>query len=221
MVGWRGSLVSEKPKVALPFVGEEVVAAMVRKVPERFIELSGHPLKFDPPSLSQKRSVFTEVPLAPLNGRAFDGASRIDVLLRLDESRGLACEVKLGSHRLSKGRVDTEWLRPCEASHEDRRVRGNMMAILDRKFGSLADEGAPLRAQPKDSPSLELDRRWVIVCKREVVDKWAGPHAPAFSEYVRLVAFEDLVAAFGGKSQFNELVAELLIFDYYDKWVRG
>ena len=50
---------------------------------------------------------------------------------------------------------------------------------------------------------------------------WRGKNRPAFSDRVRLLSFEDIVKRYGGKKRFNELVRELLSFDYYEKWVSG
>ena len=92
-----------------------------------------------------------------------------------------------------------------------------MMAILDRRFPVGVD--GDLVAVVADERLL-LTRRWFVVARRAVVSAWkAAP--PAFSEHVQYLAFEDVVESFGGKIAFNELVGEMLDFDFYDEWIMG
>jgi hypothetical protein len=44
---------------------------------------------------------------------------------------------------------------------------------------------------------------------------------PAFSPNARLLAVEDVVAEFGGEQPFNQMVKQLLDFNYYAEWARG
>jgi len=147
----------------------------------------------------------------------FDGASRVDVVLWIQENLAVALELKLGETRLTKTRIDDEFLTDCRSSHNDSRIAGNMMAILDRRFGDLAPKPG-LSVQIADT-EVPLARDWFIVTRQSVLDRWIGNDRPAFSANTKCVAIGTLVDAFGGKSLFNALVAELLDFDYFDSWV--
>ncbi len=97
-----------------------------------------------------------------------------------------------------------------------------MMAILERKFKDVADaHDLVARVQDgasKDPKSFVLTREWFVVARRSIVTRWKlAP--PTFSPYVKLLAFEDIVDAFGGKSAFNTLVKSLLDIDFYDAWL--
>jgi hypothetical protein len=128
-----------------------------------------------------------------------------------------AFELKLGTTRLSKTRVDDEWLACCTSSHNDRRWKGNMMAILDRRFSLPVDGDLTVEL---DGARHILTPTWFLVARRSTLSAWEGA-GPAFSENVRRLAFEDVVDGFGGREPFNALVAEILAIDFYREWVLG
>ena len=91
-----------------------------------------------------------------------------------------------------------------------------MMAILDRRFpDSVGDED--LVAIDAGKP-LVLTRRWFVVARRATISVWESDPL-AFSEHARYLAFEDIVDCIGGKDVFNNLVREMLDFDFYDSWI--
>jgi hypothetical protein len=158
-----------------------------------------------------------EVPLANYSGKAFDGASRIDVVVRTRSGRGTAFELKLGTKGLNKKHVDDKWLGRCSTSHNGRRWRGKMMAILDRHFPqSVAEE----LAAEVDGERVVLTPTWFVVARRVTVAAWEKL-PPNFSSNVRRLAFEDIVDGFGGGEPFNALAAEILRVDFYREWGLG
>ena len=153
--------------------------------------------------------------LRPFGGLSFDGACRIDVLLRLRSDAATACELKLGRTRLTANRVNRDWLVPCTpSSHADRRWKGNIMAALERNFDGPASDD--LVAGVDDS-GIPLTREWLLVARRQTLLSWQAL-SPEFSSSVRCVAFEDVVRGYGGTIAFNALVKEVVNFDYCDKW---
>jgi len=66
---------------------------------------------------------------------------------------------------------------------------------------------------------VPLSRHWFVVTRQSVLDKWVGDDRPDFSPNTSCVTIGSLVAAFGGKQPFNDLVRELLAIDYFDEWV--
>ena len=166
---------------------------------------------------------FCEVGLTPYAGRAFDGAARVDVIVALSDGRAVPFELKLGSTRLTKSRVDTEWLAECQPSHADSRWSGNMMAILERKFSGVSDPcelvATVAQLAVTVARTFVLTRDWFVVARRSVISRWKRA-PPAFSSNARLLAFEDIVDDLGGKVAFNALVRpQLDDLDFYDTWL--
>lgn len=160
---------------------------------------------------------FHECKLARHHGYIFDGASRVDVVLWIRPELAVGLELKLGATRLTKTRIDDEFLLDCRTSHNDQRIEGNMMAILDRRFGNIAPpDGLPVELENSVVP---LSRDWFVVTRQSILDKWIGDDRPSFSPYTSCVTVGSLVAAFGGQQPFNTLVRELLSIDYFDSWV--
>lgn len=89
------------------------------------------------------------------------------------------------------------------------------MAVLERRFTDTSVERLVVNVAGE---RLELIRPWFVVTRRKVLEAWKR-NSPAFSDAVRQVAFEDVVAGFGGGAAFNELVRRLLEIDYYNEWV--
>lgn len=204
--------------ISLPYVGEELFAAMVNRRRDEFFKLSVFNGLVDHDFVrTTPRIASCQVPLAGFAGRTFDGASRIDVLVRVQPGVATAFELKLGKTRLTKTRVDKEWLACCDTSHNDRRWKGKMMAILDRRFGRLVDEDLAVEL---NGERLTLTATWVVVARRATLSAWETA-CPAFSENVKRLAFEEVVEGFGGRKPFNALVAETLAFDFYRDWALG
>lgn len=204
--------------ISFSHLAEEVVAQMAER--QRVATVNALGLT-DCADLNHVQSVetfaFHECKLARHNGYTFDGASRVDVVLWIRPNLAVALELKLGATRLTKTRIDDEFLRECRTSHNGTRIAGNMMAILDRRFGKIA---------PADGLNVELgvalvsvSRHWFVVTRQSVLDRWVGDDRPDFSPSTVCVTIGSLVAAFGGKQPFNDLVRELLSIDYFDEWV--
>ncbi len=204
--------------ISLSHLGEVIVAEMAERERTAIIDI----LRLtDSADLDHVRTVstfaFHECRLSPHRGFIFDGASRVDVVLWIRTDLAVALELKLGATRLTKTRIDDEFLRDCRLSHNDTRIAGNMMAILDRRFGDIAPaDGVSVQLDDKNIP---LSREWFVVTRQSVLDKWVGDNRPSFSSYTSCVSISNLANAFGGQQRFNDLVRELLNIDYFDEWV--
>lgn len=211
--------------VSLTHFAESIFVAMINGNPAAFAELTGiGPLPAVAPS-SPNGPAFREVGLDKYAGRAFDGAARVDTVVALTDKLAVPFELKLGTARLTKSRVDNEWLAECRLSHgtySTPRWSGNMMAILERNFKDVTDvHELVARVQVGSLPepkAFVLTRDWFVVARRSVVNRWRRD-PPKFSPRVKLLAFEDVVDAFGGKPAFNRLVESLLNIDFYDEWL--
>lgn len=210
--------------MALTCLAEEIFVRLVNK--ERNALLNATELKgVDLESFkTADRVAFREARLLPYGPRYFDGASRVDVVVRIAPGIATAFELKLGTTRLGKSRIDG-WLKECETSHGGKRWSGNMMAILDRRFPETAPE-APLKVAPQGADEeLTLTKAWFVVAQRSTIEGWEarpkeGKMRPKFSKNVTFLAFEKVVDAFGGKEPFNALVLEMLKkIDFYDSWI--
>jgi hypothetical protein len=205
-------------KILLSHLGEVIVAEMAQRKRRETLNALGMTELADLEHVYEiDRFAHHECRLAPHDKYIFDGASRVDVVLWIKKHLAVALELKLGKTRLTKTRIDGEFLADCRLSHNDSRLAGNMMAILDRRFGNLA---------PKDGLSVELHdhvvplaETWFIVTRQTVLNNWFDDGRPTFSENTECVAIGTLVEAFGGKTAFNNLVTELLEIDYFDAWI--
>lgn len=206
--------------VELTHVGEAVVSTMINTMRLGFVELCGLASRTDSALLADatRPVVHVNANLATYGGLSFDGASCVDLVLRVQENLGVAFELKLGETRLTKSRIDEEWLPDCESSHQGKRWKGNMMAILERKFPTSSVPDV-LKARLPDR-EVPLANEWFIIARSRVIESWAGTARPAFSPNVHFVRFETLVDKFGGKEAFNEMVRKLLNFDFYSTWVK-
>jgi hypothetical protein len=138
------------------------------------------------------------------------------VVLWICPNLAVALELKLGATRLTKTRIDDEFLVDCRLSHNGSRIAGNMMAILDRRFEDIATaDGLSVELETTE---VELSRDWFVVTRQSVLDKWVGDDRPSFSSNTSCVTIGSLVTAFGGQQAFNTLVRELLDIDYFDEW---
>jgi hypothetical protein len=119
------------------------------------------------------------VNLAAYGGLGFDGASCVDLVFRVKENLGVPGEVKLGETRLTKSRIDEEWLSGCEPSHKGKRWKGNMMSVLERKFSASLQPDV-LKAR-LDGGEVPLTKEWFIIARSWVIESWTGAARPDFS----------------------------------------
>jgi hypothetical protein len=119
--------------VSLSHLGEQVVAEMASRRPQEILDALSLRSPVDRSFVATlDRFALSEQRLAPHGHFLFDGTSRVDVVFHVSRCLAVAAEVKLGSTRLSKTRIDSEFLRNCRPSHHGKRLAGNMMSILDR-----------------------------------------------------------------------------------------
>ncbi len=201
----------------LSHVGEELVTRMANELREDFVNLCGLNAENGLAELNQV--AFPEVKLSAYSGIGFDGASRVDMIFLLSAEQAIPFEIKLGTTRLSKTRIDEEWLNGCEFSHGNRRFKGNMMSILEREFPAAVALG-DLKVELPQNHQVTLTQEWFLIARQKTINSWKGDGRPAFSDRVRFLAFESIVQAYGGQQRFNDLVWEMLNFDFFKNWVQ-
>jgi len=204
--------------VSLSHLGEDLIARMANQMRLGFLDVCNLAQACDRDFvLSTGRPIaYTEAKLLPYGGKSFDGASRVDVVVLLTPTLGVPFEVKLGTARLSKSRIDEEWLSGCGVSHNGRRHTGNMMSILEHRFQDHVGDG-PLRAQVRGH-FVDLTDEWFIIAHESVLETWEGERRPAFSSNVYTCSLKKIVEKLGGREPFNQIVKGMLDFDYYSEW---
>lgn len=201
---------------SLSHIAEDVFAAMVNAERSAFLRTSGLEAAADRTFVQSVSELATcEAQFEPVGGRSFDGACRVDVVVRVRPGEGVAFELKLGNTRLTKTRVDKEWLKTCvPSSHKDNRWSGNVLAVLDRRIHNQDDVELVVRT---NGERLRLIRPWYFVARRAVLNAWSAD-PPSFSPNVRQLPFEQIVASFGGPDSFNQLVRKMVNIDYFTAW---
>lgn len=212
--------------MSLTHMGEALVARMANTLRADFLDLCGLLDHVDRTYVDDgiEPIAHVEVPLSPYSGRSFDGAHKVDLVVLLNRDLGVPFEVKLGGTRMTRHRVDEEWLDGCSLSHGGRRLRGNMMSILERKLpNELLRDGLKddLKVRLEPDRCVKLTEEWFVIARRNVLEGWNGAACPSFSPRARLLDFETVVDRFGGREPFNDAVHDLLCFDYYDTWIAG
>lgn len=121
--------------VELTHAGEAVVARMIDTLRWSFVELCGLTDRADRTAVSDAAFPFvrSNLKLRPYAGKRFDGASCVDLVVRVRRDHGVPFELKLGETRLTKARVNQDWLSGCKPSHEGKAWSRNMMSVLERK----------------------------------------------------------------------------------------
>ncbi len=200
----------------LTHIAEALFADIINSHRHKFAALAGIENLVDPTFFGHEPVVaHAEVPLNQYRDKIFDGASRIDCLVRVQSRLGVAFELKLGKTRLSRKRVKEEWLQECRPSHDQARWSGNMMAILDRR---IQDPETNLYASVVGSEPIEVHRSWVVVTHRKVAESWRED-PPILGEHARLMAFEDIADLPGSPDGFDAIVRRQLPESFYDEWI--
>ena len=152
-------------------------------------------------------------------GLIFDGGHRIDVaIINSDSKTCHPIEAKLGFSNMSRNAFQRRFLSFCGTSHENRRIKGSMISILENNL-PIQCKGSPVTVL-YNKKQYQISKEWTLVCRKKIIEKWSTSGKPELTNYCQIIAFEDLVWCFGGKERFNELVKKLVTFDYYSTWCR-
>lgn len=170
------------------------------------------------PQLGSNCKFQTEVNLQPVNDLIFDGTSRVDVAaVDQDASICVPIEAKLGNSRMSAGEFNKRFLQQLQTSHNDNRVKGSMVSVLERKFERIFSVDVPVSIRIEQRQA-RLSRDWVLVVRREVLNKWNHGGHPDLSAHCTVLTFEDIVSRYGGPTALNNLVRRKLPTDFYSEW---
>ena len=199
--------------IELSHVGEILIAEILTRslAARQFLRSAGFPL-------GDNLAITPEVRPNSCGSLVFDGTHRIDIaIIDLDTNICFPFEAKLGLDRLGKNEFGKRFLNNCGTSHNETRVRGSMIAILERLLPAEC-AGSQLTVDHQ-SLAYPVSTKWGLICRAQVIENWELNSPPALSKNCVPICFEDLAATYGTAEEFNELVTTLLSQDYYDNWV--
>lgn len=198
--------------IQLTHIGEELLSRMLYESEEVRRAVCGSYI-----SITRNNEFVPELRLNGCRGLSFDGAHKVDVAaLNNDTNHCLPIEAKLGFDRLGKNEFEKRFLGECGTSHNNTRVKGSMISILERKLPK--DCGNQNLSVSWQGRTYTVSPSWVLVARKVVVEKWKTLEAPQLSDNCRVVEFESLVEMYGTSGEFNSLVERLLSIDYFEEW---
>jgi len=141
----------------------------------------------------------------------FDGQHRVDLCLLVNEEELIPLEVKAGSE-LPK-------VKTCFLSHDNRRLAGNMLGILDRRFPDELSKSTLCVSLNGVGIKNFHATSWGIIAKRRNIAIWENPNASTFSTKPTLIALEDICSKVD-EDAFNK-VAESILYEpsYFQSWI--
>lgn len=197
--------------ISLSHIGEILISKLLEE--PKVISDLGSEIPFNPNNLI----VVPEIRLDKSGDYIFDGVHKVDVsVLNTETMTCFPIEAKLGFDRLAKTSFETRFLEPCKTSHNNSRISGSMISILERKLPKcISNEDLYIT---HNGQQYKLTKKWGLICRDKVIHNWKSNGYPELSDNCSIISFEKLVTSYGGKDKFNELVKELISFDYYDNW---
>ena len=196
-------------------IAEYLISEMFNRSPEVRVLFLEHLCRVI--SYTSGSSAVPNLQLATCGDLRFDGAHKVDIaILDKDALSCIPCEAKLGNDRLGKTEFENRFLGSCQTSHNDTRIKGSMIAILERKLPIQCLNSPVLVTH--EGRNYQLTSPWILITRKTILNSWAKYGLPPLSPACIHIAFEAIVEALGGKTPFNALVSELVSFDYYDRW---
>ena len=199
--------------IQLSHIGEILLSNLISNSLEaRMLATNGYSFQSD------SIRVIPEIRLDQCGSLIFDGVHKIDVSV-LDLNNGVCypIEAKLGLDRLSKNEFQKRFISDCGTSHNESRVKGSMISILEQRL-PIQCKGLDLTVTFEGQKFIVSDR-WSLVCRDLVIDKWSDTGSPELSKKCSIISFENIVKTYGNKKEFNELMNSLLKQDYYNEWI--
>jgi len=149
------------------------------------------------------------------NNFSCDGAQTVDVLCAGQNDRAIAFEAKLGKTRMSVPEFKKRFAVPCEISrHKDARLRGSMVAVLDRALPISGD--LQITASVADR-EWTVAKPWWLVIRATTFAHWRVPeHLPI--RHARVLLFDQIARTFGSRDEFDELVKRIIGSDFGSRW---
>jgi hypothetical protein len=210
----------------LSHVGEDLIAEMFSSLSERR-ELASLACAFTGRTLADdvRDCAITQplmfcadaaLPKVDASGQVYmcDGEQTVDVLY-VGGKDALAIEAKLGETRMGTAEFKRRFCLPCEISrHSDSRLRGSMIAVLDR---SLPFSG-PYRINAQiDDAQWTVAVAWWLVVRQSVLDRW-GKRPDFLGSSAHVLALDTLARQYGSRQQFDQMVVRVVGSDFARGW---
>ncbi len=212
--------------IQLTHVGEELIAAMLDSLAKRRelyqvkCAISGRTLAHDMRQIGLEQEVHFRADECSLvihnrdHKYACDGEQTVDVLCTGAKS-AIAFEAKLGETRMGKSEFHKRFCGPCEiSSHSDPRLRGSMIAVLERSLPFKDDSQLVAHA---DDTQWSLAKPWWLVLRQTVVDKWQKEDKLPVDS-ARVLVFDALAKAYGSRRHFDQLVHQVVGAEFANRW---
>lgn len=212
--------------IALSHIGEDLIAEMLSSLAQRqqlnqvVCAVSQSSLADDIKNaglgqpLSFRAEDATLVVQADDSEYACDGEQKVDVLCA-GGCNAIALEAKLGETRMASAEFRKRFCTCCvESKHSDKRLRGSMIAVLER---SLPFTGTPTLTAKADGKQWNLAGAWWLVIRQSVFDKWQkAEDIPVKS--ARILVFDRLAEVYGSRQQFDQMVQRVVGSDFARRW---
>ena len=220
-----------KPCVTLSHIGEYVVAELANRDPRQFIKALYRNDKWNHAAAevdwqhiqSVHPFAYPHAQLTSSQGIPFDGQHQVDLVLWVNAESAMALELKLGLSGLTATTFNKNFLNPAAPPKRGSRVTGSVMSFLDRRPGYVSvDEELYVKFEDerKEKRVIKLSHEWGLVVQQSVFKKWTKCK-PDLSQNALCTSIQEIVSDCGGKPSFNELVHDLVNFDFFDSWHLG
>lgn len=212
--------------IELSHIGEDLIAEMLRSLAKRqelsrvVCAVSGRSLADDilEAGLGEVLGFRADDAFLAVHNGALayscDGEQKVDVLCTGGD-RAIAFEAKLGETCMASSVFRKRFCVRCEKSnHSDSRLRGSMVAVLER---SLPFDGESNLVARVEDAQWTLAQPWWLVVRQSVLDKWRRANdIPVAS--ARILVFDSLAETYGSRRQFDELVQRVVGSDFAGRW---
>ncbi len=197
-------------KTVLPYIGEFILKEMIEKEPDFLLK------KFN--IKKEDIKIHHQIELYHKDF-IFDSMAKIDLGIEVNDSIIYPIEVKLGHTGLHKSNINEKLEKKLSFSnHKDMRVKGNMLAILNRNFDNKLKIPNNILHATINNNRYKISEKWIIIAFEHIISNWEK-NKPDFNDKVIFIKFESLVNNFG-KDKFNKLVQNKFInIDFYEKWI--
>lgn len=213
-------------------IGEELIAEILTELAERTdlgnvqCELTGRSFaeEWDKAGVIEAPKFYADEASVHVDTDAgtydCDGEQSVDVLC-VAGGKAVAIEAKLGTSRVTPSEFQKRFCVPCEVSrHADRRLRGNMIAVLQRSFADACPRPGEVSCRI-NGHCTTLSTTWWLFLGRSVITQWRKTNQAAFlGPDARVADFDKLVQRYGF-NRFDALVGRIIGDGFCRRWGLG
>lgn len=212
--------------IELSHIGEDLIAEILRTLAEQqklhkvICAISGRSLIDDLRDFELGEILTFRAEEASLavhvgcNVYACDGEQRVDVLCT-GNRRAIAFEAKLGETRMTPAEFRKRFCTPCEISnHADSRLRGNMIAVLERSL-PFGDTSILIAETEANQSTLAVP--WWLVVRQVIANRWQRSNDLPVN-HARILSFDMLAKVYGSRPKFDQMVNRVIGENFASRW---